>query len=653
MFHYAKWEGTTPRSEHFDDIYFSTDDGLEESDYVFLKHNRLPERFQALTKGCFTVAELGFGAGLNFLNTVTCFLQHSDRATNLDYFSFERYPLRAEDVQAALQPWHRQLGHLLPPLLAQYTLLTPGLNVLQLADGRIKLFLFIEDATEGLTQISPFQGVDAWFFDGFSPDKNPQMWQQTLFTQVAALCKPDATFSTFTSAGWVRNNLENAGFSVHKAEGFRKKREISYGCLNKNIASAEAKQKPWLEAPKSSYPEEVIVIGAGISGAATAWALAQKGIKVTVLEQEERAATGASGNRQGILYTKLSPHLTAQTQLLIAGYAYTLRLLRQLMPDRKTWQDCGIIHFDFSEKEQLCHEKLAALNYPHLFKKINVEEATTLSGLPCQQGGLYFPQGGWINPPSVVNALLAHPNIRLLTRHKVTEIAYQEKLWHITCDNLSSLSASHVVICQGYLSDQLLPLQQLPLTSIRGQVTHVEATTASKRLKCALNAESYISPEWENQHCFGATFVPNEIEADLRELEQQENIQDLAQLLPSLMDSLQLSEDQALKGKAGIRCDSVDHLPLVGGVADYARFIQTYQELALDKNRQIQSPCPYLPNLYINVAHGTKGLSTAPIAGLLLAQLMTGEALPVSKALVNALNPNRFWIKQIIQRKFL
>ncbi len=56
----------TPVSEQFDDVYFSNQDGLQESEYVFQQGNRLWQRWQDFSQPHFVIAETGFGTGLNF-----------------------------------------------------------------------------------------------------------------------------------------------------------------------------------------------------------------------------------------------------------------------------------------------------------------------------------------------------------------------------------------------------------------------------------------------------------------------------------------------------------------------------------------------------------------------------------------------------------
>ena len=232
MFSTLAWQQHTPKSVQFDDIYFSLENGLDESFYVFIQHNQLIPRFKQISPSqTFTIGELGFGVGLNFLNTAQVFCHQAPKNTGLNFISFERYPVTVADLQRALQPWQTHFPHLLAPFIDQYSLLKNGLNIFELIPNQVRLYLYIGDVTEGLVNVVLPQKADAWYLDGFSPAKNPQMWQKELFEQVVKHSKSQATFATFTSAGWVRRNLEAAGFSVEKAPGFGKKRQMCFGYL--------------------------------------------------------------------------------------------------------------------------------------------------------------------------------------------------------------------------------------------------------------------------------------------------------------------------------------------------------------------------------------------------------------------------------------
>ncbi len=203
-----------PLSAEFADVYFSKQSGLDESRYVFIQHNQLTERFQQLDNSTpFVVAETGFGTGLNFLTCWQLFLQQAPEQARLHFISVEKYPLHAADLQLALALWP-ELEPLSAQLLQQYLVIQPGYQHFIFQQGRVCLTLLIGEASEQLSQLDA--KVDAWFLDGFAPSKNPDMWSDALFSQLARLAKPQTTLATFTSAGFVRRGLQAAGcLAVH------------------------------------------------------------------------------------------------------------------------------------------------------------------------------------------------------------------------------------------------------------------------------------------------------------------------------------------------------------------------------------------------------------------------------------------------------
>lgn len=220
-----EWHNGQPYASAFQDVYFSTDNGLLETEYVFLRGNALAERWQQLDANTFTIAETGFGTGLNFLCAVKLWLETSPCQATLHFISIEKHPLSHQDITSVLLLWP-ELTVLSTALLSEYdTLINAG--TVTFFNNRVQLTLLIGDATE-LLNSNIFQ-TDAWFLDGFSPAKNPDMWQPALFEHMARLSNLQTSFATFTSAGVVRRGLIAAGFKVNKRAGFGKKREMLYG----------------------------------------------------------------------------------------------------------------------------------------------------------------------------------------------------------------------------------------------------------------------------------------------------------------------------------------------------------------------------------------------------------------------------------------
>lgn len=226
-----EWQNGQPFASTFQDVYFSSDNGLHETEYVFLQSNDLSDRWQQLDNSSFTIAETGFGTGLNFLCAMKLWLATAPKNSTLHFISVEKYPLNFHDLTVALKLWP-ELKELSGPLLANYDNLLNSEETLSFYDNRVRLSLLIGDATMCLAKFAKnhnTQLIDAWFLDGFSPTKNPDMWHATLFEQIALLSNSKTTFATFTSAGDVRRNLIKAGFKVTKQSGFGKKREMLRG----------------------------------------------------------------------------------------------------------------------------------------------------------------------------------------------------------------------------------------------------------------------------------------------------------------------------------------------------------------------------------------------------------------------------------------
>ena len=214
----------TPVARAFDDPYYGREDGRAETLAVFLGGNGLPERWGQ--QDTFTIAELGFGTGLNFLTTLAVWQDVAPPRQSLRFVSFERWPMAAADIRVALARW-ADLASLAEPMLAAFDFAGGDGGRLLFRDGPVELEVILGDARETLIQLGG--PVDAWYLDGFSPAANPELWEAELMADVFALTRPGGTFSTYTAAGWVRRNLQVAGFEVEKVAGYGRKRERLQG----------------------------------------------------------------------------------------------------------------------------------------------------------------------------------------------------------------------------------------------------------------------------------------------------------------------------------------------------------------------------------------------------------------------------------------
>jgi len=212
-------DGRVPVSSQFDDPYFSIHDGLAETSHVFLNGNNLPARFEP----GFHIAELGFGTGLNMLAAWNVWRQSATPGP-LHFTSFEAFPMSQQDIRSTLEHFP-ELSNLADQFLNQWPaqsqkIILPGLQ-LEIIPG---------DARQTLPD---WPGTaDAWFLDGFSPAKNPELWGVKLMQDVANHTAPNGTFATYTAAGHIRRSLSNAGFAVERVKGFAHKRHMTIGELS-------------------------------------------------------------------------------------------------------------------------------------------------------------------------------------------------------------------------------------------------------------------------------------------------------------------------------------------------------------------------------------------------------------------------------------
>ncbi|MDF3195870.1 bifunctional tRNA (5-methylaminomethyl-2-thiouridine)(34)-methyltransferase MnmD/FAD-dependent 5-carboxymethylaminomethyl-2-thiouridine(34) oxidoreductase MnmC [Pseudomonas sp. 1928-m] len=637
-----------PLSSQFADVYFSNENALAETRYVFLANNQLPERFAALTANQqLVIGETGFGTGLNFLCAWQLFEQQAASGARLHFVSVEKYPLNKSDLQRALALWP-ELAPYAEQLLAQYVALPPGFQRLVFAGGRIVLTLLIGDARELFGQLDA--QVDAWFLDGFAPAKNPDMWTPELFSELARRSHASTTLGTFTSTGYVRRRLNDAGFKMKRVPGLGKKWEVLKGGF---IGTAETTEKPWFaRPPQPAGARTALVIGAGLAGCATAASLAQRGWQVTLLERHAAIAQEASGNPQGVLYLKLSAHHTTLSRLIVSGYGHSRRLLEQLHKGTD-WDNCGVLQLAFDAKEAQRQAQLAAAFPADLLTNLDRNAAEAQAGIPLPAGGLFYPEAGWVHPPALCALLGQQPTIQLQLHQEALELRRDGDSWQAWNGEQLLASASVVVLASAAEIKSFSQSSGLPLKRIRGQISRLPATEASRVLSTVVCAEGYVAPARLDEHTLGASFDFNSDDLTLNSADHASNLQLLEEISPELCGALNTAalDPEYLEGRAAFRCTSPDYLPIVGPLADAAAFAEAYAVLSKDARQVPDTPCPWLDGLYINSGHGSRGLITAPLSGELIAAWLNKEPLPVPADVAQACHPNRFALRALIRNK--
>ncbi len=352
----------------------------------------------------------------------------------------------------------------------------------------------------------------------------------------------------------------------------------------------------------------IAVIGAGIAGASVAHALAQRGHTVTVFEAADAPAQGASGNHVGVFRPLPSLDDSRLSRLLRAGFLRGRQLFTTLPEARLGWT--GALHIARDPKHEATQQRIAA-NQPADFCRdfcrfVSRAEASALAGWPVELGGWWFPQAGWINPPSLVRALLAGLDVR-----------YGQRI-----DRLADLDAEDIVLANGYEAPALVPDFKLPIRAGRGLVSHIPES-ATPPFQIVATRLGYVTPAVDGIRCAGATSQLNELDAAPRLDDHIENLQRLDMLLPGFGKAL---DPATLNGRVSFRPMSPDRLPIVG-------------------------PLSASEGLWISGGFGARGLVFASICAELLACQISGEPLPLESDLVAAVSPARFAARQGLARK--
>lgn len=646
----------TPVSRDFDDVYFSNDNGLEETRYVFLGGNQLEVRFPQHPHPLFVVAESGFGTGLNFLTLWQAFdafsRQHPDATLQrLHFVSFEKFPLTASDLHLAHQHWP-ELAPWAEQLQAQWPLPVAGCHRLLLDGGRVTLDLWFGDINELTDKLDDSfnQQVDAWFLDGFAPSKNPDMWTPTLFAAMARTVRPGGTLATFTCAGFVRRGLQEAGFTMSKYKGFGRKREMLIGEMTQ--PQSDAARAPWF-ARTGTEAREVAIIGGGIASALLSLALLRRGWAVTLYCADTAPAQGASGNRQGALYPLLTGHDVALAQFFPAAFLFARRLYDAL-PVEFDHEWCGVTQLGWDEKSAQKIIQMLSLGLPEdIARAVSDTQMHGAIGLETGCGGIEYPLGGWLCPADLTTAVFEQARQQGLQVHwgkTLTALEQQETGWQLQFEDGQTALAPAVVLASGHNINQFTQTEHLPVYAVGGQVSHIPTTENLAKLKQVLCYDGYLTPQnpRHQQHCIGASYHRGEREMTFNEEDQQANRQRLIDCFPD-KEWTQEVDVSANEARCGVRCATRDHLPMVGNVPDYEATLRDYA--SLHESPHEAHSAPIYPNLFVLGGLGSRGLCSAPLTAEVLAAQMSNEPLPLDAITLAGLNPNRLWVRKLLKGK--
>ena len=420
----------------------------------------------------------------------------------------------------------------------------------------------------------------------------------------------------------------------------------------------------WFQYPEFQWDKKhAIVIGGGIAGAQISWHLCQAGWKVTLIERHHKLANEASGNPAGVI----SPKMTAQESLgedfYTQSFHYTLAQLKKLKQQgyKIKMDNCGVVQLTHHPREEKRWLALQKRELPKNFiQLLNEDETLAIAGIDFhserQYKSCYFPKGGWIQPSSLVDALLEHPNCTVIKNtealHLKQQLIKSKNIWQVHGKNNLLIEQSEVVIIAN--GKDLFSFEQssfLPGMPVAGQTSSAPASSYSKQLKTVIGHEGYLTPAISlskntqaNTHIFGATFDRENKNPELKDEANIQNFDNLKQYLPVFSNSL----TKISSAHIAVRMTTPDRFPYVGALPNKTFYAKNYHDLHQGKQWKKYPQAEYQQGLFVLGGLGSRGIITSGFCAKALCDLL--ENKPKSKQTSQVLHnchPARFMIKNM------
>ena len=651
-----------PFSLEYNEPYPSQGGTLARARELFVAGSGLPVRWQP--KSRFAVLETGFGLGGNFLATWDAWRRDPQRCAQLHFLSVERHPLTRADLSRVHQA--SPLRELADALIAAWPPLTPNLHRLSFDGGQVQLLLALGDVAAWLPEW--VAQVDAFFLDGFSPARNPQMWQPRLFKAMARLAVPGATVVASTAELAVRAGLKTAGFDVQPTDADDGQRDITRarfapvfqsrraGAPNRSTALVSVSGAASGAAPASSstsarMPDlrRAVIVGAGLAGCAAAWALAEQGWQSHLIDLHESPAQEASGNPGGLFHGIVNPQDGAHARFNRAASMEARRIVQQAISEYGVKGSVnGMLRLEPAAREAaLMQHQLTRLGLPAEYvQALNAEQASLRCGLTVQHPAWFYPGGGWVDPGGLAHSLLASAGAAAAYRgttrvHAIRRVASG---WELRDQGNAVIDiAQTLVLANAFDAMRLLGYPAWPVERVRGQISLWPTDGGLALPNIPIAGAGYLLPQVGPYAVFGATSQAGDDDPAVRHSDHLKNQSQLAKLTGASAGHMR-AED--LRGRTAWRMVSRDRMPIIGAVPDAACSVAPAASgpPGASVARRLDHPrfVPRLPGLFVFTALGSRGITWCALGAQVLASTITGAPQPLEASLLDAIDPARF-----------
>ncbi|MBD63537.1 MAG: hypothetical protein CMD68_05580 [Gammaproteobacteria bacterium] len=586
------WNDDFPVSIDYEDKYFQKN-AILEIENVFIEPNYLNEKIQNGSK--IHIGELGFGFGLNFFVTANYWKKNSKSSNidNLEYLSIDEAMPSKDQIERVIQNFP-ELKDICNSFMENYDNKHNDIHRIYLPSFKIKLTLIQNDVDSALKNLLGFKNnqINSWYLDGFDPNKNKSMWSNSVFQNISYLSTQDATFGTFTSAGFVKRSLRKFGFQVEKVKGFESKRHKLIG----------KKKSPLKKIGNfSQQRKKIAVIGSGIAASSIAYAAAKNGAQVFVYESADKIATGASGNPIAAMYPRFSDNNSPYSFLTAQSYFYAEKMYSQMSG---AYRKTGLLFAFSNDYQNEWIKNMQNLSREDLFKVIEKSEMKELYGF--ESDGLLVKEGGYLFPKLICQKMMDHANIQIFYDHCFESWTKNQSKIDISFTNKQNKSDfDDLVIANGPGLENILPGIKIS----KGQLVGLKGKQIFN-LNIPLNSAGYILPKVNDITWIGSTHE--------REFKNMEISYDAGY---ELIERTEKNFKISLAGKNNIlikahkRIGSKDRLPFAGKIEDH---------------------------VYAFGALGSRGFSLAPLLGEYIYSMINNTPNPISTGITLSIDPLRF-----------
>lgn len=541
------FKDNTPFSLDFDDFYFNSKDGLNESKFVYT------HSFEWKNQENFIIAESGFGIGLNFFLTLKRFLETtpSKRPKKLFYISIEAFYIEKEQLREIYQKlgFYEEFKELLEQFLKFYPKAKEGIYRFYFED------CFLDLVFEDIAVLKELNfKADVWYLDGFSPNKNSQMFDENLIFEVARLSKKNTQICTFSSASFLQKNLKKYGFRVEKTKGFRKREMIK--AYLENELEFKDKEAYFSRTFSSLKNKKVAIIGAGISSAVLAYELSLRGFEIDIFEKHLELGKGASGNESGILSSLILKPKVNLGEFSELSFIEASRFYRQ------------ILDLEFKGVVEFAHNDL-------MQERFDTQRENVLFKISKNQA--FLEEGGVIFPKKLVKNLFEKSKACIYFNHEFQAYKFENGCFSLKFKNDVVKSDYAVLIyAMGADAKDFVFYDEMKLSKVRGQVTHLKPFLDTP---FALSSKAYICPVKDDLQVIGASYDRLNASLESKEEDDKQNIENIA----DFMDKN--TKLEIIGSKVGFRSYSSDRFMIVGNAYDEAFYKEEYKALLWTKKR--------------------------------------------------------------------